>query len=114
MIKGPIPKPRNPQICLEATPYYHCVSRCVRKAYLCDFDLITISSYEHRLAWLEEELLRQADVFAIDIAVYAIMSNHYHVVLHINEAEAWDLDCADHALRNGALKERKNRGDKGG
>jgi hypothetical protein len=89
-----MPKPRNQQICLDATPYYHCVSRCVRKAYLCGFDLITKTSYEHRRAWLEEELLKQADVFAIDIAAYAIMSNHYHVVLHINKAKAdsWDLD----------------------
>jgi hypothetical protein len=89
-----MPRPRNQQICLEATPYYHCVSRCVRKAYLCGFDLITKASYEHRRGWLEEELLKQADVFAIDIAAYAIMSNHYHVVLHINKAkaDAWELN----------------------
>ena len=33
-------------------------------------------------------------VFAIDIAAYAVMSNHYHLVIHINQAEAqsWDKD----------------------
>ncbi len=79
---------------LEATPFYHCVSRCVRKAYLCGFDRTTKTNYEHRRAWLEEELLNQAEVFAIDIAAYAVMSNHYHVILHINKAkaDAWALD----------------------
>jgi putative transposase len=62
-----MPKPRNQQICLEATPFYHCVSRCVRKAYLCGFDLITKTSYKHRRAWLKEELLKQAGVFAISL-----------------------------------------------
>jgi predicted metal-dependent HD superfamily phosphohydrolase len=112
-----MPKPRNQQICLEATPFYHCVSRCVRKAYLCGFDLTTKTSYEHRRAWLEEELLKQADVFAIDIAAYAIMSNHYHVVLHINKAkaDAWDLDEVIerwHTLYKGnALSQRYRAGE---
>jgi hypothetical protein len=112
-----MPKPRNQQICLEATPFYHCVSRCVRKAYLCGFDLITKTSYEHRRAWLEEELLKQAGVFAIDIAAYAIMSNHYHVVLHINKAkaDAWDLDEVIerwHTLYKGnALSQRYSAGE---
>jgi REP element-mobilizing transposase RayT len=112
-----MPTPRSQQICLEATPYYHCVSRCVRKAYLCGFDLITKTSYEHRRAWLEEELLKQAGVFAIDIAAYAIMSNHYHVVLHINKAkaDAWDLNEVIerwHTLYKGnALSQRYSAGE---
>ncbi len=87
-------KARAQQICLEATPYYHCVSRCVRKAYLCGIDFTTKQSYEHRRAWLEQEILKQAQVFAIDIAAYAVMSNHYHAVLHINkqQADSWSLD----------------------
>ncbi|MEH6346712.1 MAG: hypothetical protein V7785_16585 [Bermanella sp.] len=87
-------KPRDQQIFLEATPYYHCVSRCVRKAFLCGFDFTTEQNHEHRRAWLKEALLKQAGVFAIDIAAYAIMSNHYHVVLHINKATAdnWTFD----------------------
>jgi putative transposase len=47
--------------------------------------VVTKQNYKHRRAWFEEELLKQAKVFAIDVAAYAIMSNHYHVVLHINK-----------------------------
>jgi len=89
-----MPRHRSTQVSLEATPYYHCVSRCVRRAYLCGINYNTNENYEHRRAWVEQELLYQAQVFAIDIATYAIMSNHYHVVVHINkkQADAWDFD----------------------
>ena len=89
-----MPKPRKEQVSLSATPYYHCVSRCVRRAFLCGTDISTQQNFEHRRGWLENELLKQAQVFAIDIAAYAIMSNHYHVVLHINkqQADSWTFD----------------------
>ncbi len=111
-----MPKPRKEQVSLEATPYYHCVSRCVRKAYLCGIDFSTNESYEHRRAWLENELLKQAEVFTIDIAAYAIMSNHYHVVLHINKKAADKLSFDEvierwHQLYKGnALSQRFRTG----
>ena len=86
-----MPKPRKSQISLDATPYYHCVSRCVRRAFLCGTDKATGQCYEHRRQWIEDKILELAKIFAIDIAAFTVMSNHYHVVLHVNQpnAEHW-------------------------
>ncbi|WP_105167827.1 transposase [Pseudoalteromonas sp. T1lg23B] len=82
---------RKRQISLSDTPYYHCVSRCVRRAFLCGEDKLTGKSYEHRRGWVEERLLFLAQVFCIDVCAYAVMSNHTHVVLFIDDKKAQRL-----------------------
>ena len=86
-----MPRPRKQQISLEATPYYHCTSRCVRRAFLCGLDALTGKDYEYRRQWVEDRILFLGEVFCIDVCAYAVMSNHHHVVLHINMAEAQSL-----------------------
>ena len=83
-----MPRPRKLQISLEATPFYHCVSRCVRRAFLCGMDSATGRSYEHRRHQIQNDILRLASVFYIDIAAFAVMSNHYHLVLHVDSEQA--------------------------
>ncbi|WP_335908981.1 transposase [Shewanella indica] len=79
-----MPRPRRTQISLEDTPYYHCCSRVVRRAFLCGDDAYSGKNYDHRRGWVESLLFELEAVFAIDVAAFAIMSNHLHLVLHIN------------------------------
>ena len=82
---------RSEQIDLNATPYYHVMNRCVRRSFLCGFDELTQRDYSHRKEWIVDRLKYLADIFAIKICAYAIMSNHYHVVLYVEDkvAENW-------------------------
>ena len=48
---------------------YHCIARCVRRAFLCGFDPLTKHDYDHRKAWIRERLEQLAPVVAIDICV---------------------------------------------
>lgn len=90
---------RHKQISLVDTRYYHCVSRCVRRAYLCGVDEYTGQSYEHRKQWVEDKLMRLATVFFIDICAYAVMSNHTHLVLHVDSKKAGRVNDRAIAIR---------------
>ena len=76
---------RKRQISLVDTKYYHCISRCVRRAFLCGEDRFTGKPYAHRRGWVEEKLLMLAKVFCIDVCAYAVMSNHTHLVLYVDD-----------------------------
>jgi REP element-mobilizing transposase RayT len=108
-----MPQARKSQISLIDTPYYHCVSRCVRRSFLCGQDNFTGQSYEHRRGWVESRLLFLASVFAIDIAAYAVMTNHTHVVLCVDkdQADSWSTSEVIrhwHQLHKGTLLTQKH------
>ncbi|SHI36177.1 hypothetical protein VA7868_03584 [Vibrio aerogenes CECT 7868] len=87
--------PRAQKVSLDITPYYHCVSRCVRHSFLCGEDQFSGKSYEHRRLWVENRILALAQVYCIDICAYAVMHNHYHLVVHINQEKAAQLTNAE-------------------
>jgi len=86
-----MPEPRYRQVSIDDTPYYHCISRCVRRAFLCGSDSVTGFNFEHRRQWIVDRIKLLCSVFAVDLCAYAIMSNHYHIVVRLNadEIEQW-------------------------
>lgn len=84
-------RPRCEQVDINVTPFYHVTSRCVRRAFLCGFDQATQTNYEHRRQWVEDRIRLLSSLFTIDICSYAIMSNHYHIVVKLSaeQADEW-------------------------
>jgi len=79
-----MPQARKTQISISDTSYYHCMGRCVRRAFLCGEDDVSGKDYSHRKQWITDRLRELAGAFTIDVCAYAVMSNHYHLVLKIN------------------------------
>ena len=97
-----MPEPRYRQVSIEDTPYYHCVSRCVRRAFLCGSDSVTGFDFEHRRQWIVDRIKLLCSVFAVDLCAFSIMSSHYHIVIRINadEAKQWsDIEVAKRWMR---------------
>lgn len=69
-------------------------------------------NFDHRKRWLVTRIKQLSAQFAIDVCAYAVMSNHYHLVLHVNQddASSWTDEevirrWTDLFPRNGALVE---------
>ena len=88
-------KARKSIINVSDTPYYHCMGRCVRRAFLCGVDEFSGKDYSHRKQWIVDKLAELSNVFMIDVCAYAVMSNHYHLVLKINQEQAQQLSDSE-------------------
>lgn len=91
--------PRSCQIDLTATSYYHCISRCVRQSYLYGYDKEKKKDFSHRKQWILDRIKHLSNVFYINICAYSIMSNHYHLVLHVDQKSAKNTSFDDLLFR---------------
>ncbi|MCB1606873.1 MAG: hypothetical protein KDI71_07850, partial [Xanthomonadales bacterium] len=67
----------------------------------CGVDPYSGRSFEHRRQWVEDRLLALAEIFAVGIHSYAVMSNHVHLVVHVEPAltSTWsDRQVAERAV----------------
>jgi REP element-mobilizing transposase RayT len=70
--------PRSQLVDPQVTRYYHCISRCVRRAMLCG------QGFEHRKQWIEDRLELLAQHFAVSVCGFAVMDNHLHVLVRLD------------------------------
>jgi hypothetical protein len=62
-----MPEPRYRQVSIEDTPYYYCISRCVRRAFLCGFYSVTGFDFEHRRQWIVDRIKHLCAVFDAEL-----------------------------------------------
>jgi REP element-mobilizing transposase RayT len=77
--------PRRQLVDVAVTRFYHCISRCVRRAFLCG------EGVTHRKAWIEARLELLAKHFAVSVCGFAILDNHLHVLCRLDPviADGW-------------------------
>ncbi len=93
---------RSEQIDPENAGYYHLISRCVRRAFLCGDDPESGHNFDHRRQWIENRILELAQYFSIEIYAYAVLHNHYHLVVYSDPKapQSWsDLEIAERWLK---------------
>lgn len=81
--------------------FYHLAYRCVRRSWLCGKDRVSGKNFNHRRQWLIDRILFLAQYFAVEVHAYAIMSNHFHLVLRYDPLanQRWtDKTVADRRL----------------
>ncbi|WP_165225153.1 transposase [Aquisphaera insulae] len=80
--------PRSRLVDESVTPWYHCISRCVRRARLCG------EGGGHRKDWIVDRLRELVGLFAVDCGGFAVMDNHLHLLLRLDSplASAWSAE----------------------
>jgi hypothetical protein len=96
---------------LDEVAIVHAIGRTVRRCYLLGVDPLTAKNYDHRKTWMEEELQRLALFFGCDLLCYAVLSNHFHLILRsrpdvvatwddVEVARRWLMLCPKRRDRN--------------
>ncbi len=80
----------------------HAIQRCVRRAFLTGVDSDSGIDYSYRREWIRRRLETLASCFGVDVLNYAIMSNHFHLILRNRPdvVQTWtDIEVATRWLR---------------
>ena len=65
--------------------WYHCVTRCVRRAFLLG------EGPNDRKQWIEHRLEELAEIFAVSVGGFSVLDNHLHVLVRLDPevAQGW-------------------------
>jgi hypothetical protein len=76
----------------EEIAVVHVMNRVVRRCFLMGDDPVSGRNFDHRKQWIEAELDRCAANFGIDLIAFALLSNHFHLVLRSRPdvVQTWD------------------------
>ena len=67
------------------TRWYHCVTRCVRRAFLLG------EGPSDRKVWIENRLRELAEIFGVAVGGFSVLDNHLHVLVRLDPevAQGW-------------------------
>ena len=82
---------------VSVTRWYHCITRCVRRA------LLLGEGPNNRKAWIENRLQELAEIFAVSVGGFSIMNNHLHVLVRLDPDVATGWSDEDVGRRWGRL-----------
>jgi REP element-mobilizing transposase RayT len=70
---------------VSVTRWYHCITRCVRRAFLLGEGPI------NRKEWIENRLRELAEIFSLSVGGFSVLDNHLHVLIRLDPdtANAW-------------------------
>ena len=92
-------RPRSEIVDRENGGIYHVGGRCVRRAMLLGEDPESGRDFSHRRGWIVNLALHFAEVFTVHVVEYAVMSNHYHLVVLYRPQDRLELSDEDVARR---------------
>jgi putative transposase len=88
---------RCQQIDISVARWYHCMSRCVRQAFLLAGGAL------NRKEWLEDWVEELAEIFAVGVGGFSVMENHLHILLRLDPDVAQSWSDEEVTLRWGRL-----------
>jgi REP element-mobilizing transposase RayT len=88
---------RKKLVDVSVTPWYHCITRCVRRALLLGEGLFD------RRQWVEDRVEELAQIFAVGVGGFSVMDNHLHLLVRLDQKVAGDWSDDEVVRRWGRL-----------
>src|SRR5271170_7892560 len=79
------------------TRWYHCITRCVRRAFLLG------EGTSDRKLWIENRLRELAEIFGVAVGGFSVLDSHLHVLVRLDPEVAKGWSDEDVVRRWGRL-----------